>query len=661
MMSPNNTTEDSSSVQPMQHIPLPHLIPADRPIYHVPLSHNDEGNPYVSMKDVYVTLQYPGDILIFKDEYQQSPVLIQSAADRNQGWIPFYPNRTLYFLRPNQEVATNSPPLLPPPPPTRTRRSSTRVRSSRRGSPPPLPLRIGSATPSPPRSGFYDIGLSRTKSPRASPTRSSNNGAITSSVTSPSPHSTGSCTPYDRRSFSTGPLFSTRHAASSNQEQQSHQHAVQTQPNEVASPPAASPLAATTAAATGTGSHDSATSGSADSSSHGGSPGPSAPVTGQPQGEWQRDSGLRGMISNYEELSDESRTRDLQRNGTVNQVLTEIAYLNQCNQNLQRDNQELQRQLHALQHENQALRQDNQAFYQDVYSFRQANQNLAQENHNLRRESQTIHQNYHNLNQVRKQEICDLQNQNVHLRHHEGYFVCVTCKQRQQGGLCAASPSSSSSSRSANPHGPSTLRRLAPAPPQNPRALPPSTKASQSQIEGFLGHHQRGHPAVHQYDGVGSPSGAPYVESLILGTSPTLPPQSSDTFNEDDPTGTAAAALVMVSQGQGRVPSEHDSSTAQRSSSSQSLSPAATRVAECVERDNMDPYNSGIRENRVRGWVREIDEGGYIPHAEYEDEEDAEQREDEEAEEREDYELEEGELEEGDIEEGDVEEGEDEQ
>lgn len=77
MMSPNNTTDDSNSIQPMQHIPLPYLIPADRPIYHVPLSHNDEGNPYVSMKDVYVTLQYPGDILIFKDEYQQSPVLIQ--------------------------------------------------------------------------------------------------------------------------------------------------------------------------------------------------------------------------------------------------------------------------------------------------------------------------------------------------------------------------------------------------------------------------------------------------------------------------------------------------------------------------------------------------------------------------------------------------------
>lgn len=61
----------------------------------------------------------------------------------------------------------------------------------------------------------------------------------------------------------------------------------------------------------------------------------------------------------------------------------------------------------------------------------------------------------------------------------------------------------------------------------------------------------------------------------------------------------------------------------------------------------MDPYYSGIRENRVCGWVQEIDEGGYTPHAEYGDEEDAEQRKDEEAEEREDYELEEGDIEEG--------------
>ena len=157
---------------------------------------------------------------------------------------------------------------------------------------------------------------------------------------------------------------------------------------------------------------------------------------------------------------------------------------------------------------------------------------------------------------------------------------------------------------------------------------------------------------MHQYDRVGSPSGVSYVESPILGASPTLPSQFVDDFGEDDPTDAAAAALVMVSQGQGRVLAEHSSSAAQRSSSSQSLSPAAVKVAEFVERDNMDPCNSGTRDYRVHGWVQEIDEGGYTPHAEYEDEEEAEQREDEEAEGHEDYELEEGEIEEGAYEEG---------
>ncbi|KAF9538478.1 hypothetical protein EC957_006711 [Mortierella hygrophila] len=375
----SNKTNDGNCVQSMQHIPMAPLIPADSPIYLIPLSHNDEGNPYVSMQDVYVVLQYSGDIIIFKDEYQKSPVLIQG--------------------------------------------------------------------------------------------------------------------------------------------------------------------------------------------DHGVSPGPSASVGGQSQRGSQRDDELRGMVSDLEEWRDESRARDLQRYHTVSQVLTETAYLNQCNQNLQRDNQELQRQLHTLQQDNQALRQDNQAFYQDIYSFREANKNLVQGNHDLQQENQTIHQNLRdlrNLNQLREQEICDLRNQNVNLRHREG---------------------------------------------------------------------------------VGFASGASDIESPIPGTSPTLPPQSVDAFGEDDPTSAAAATLVTVSQGQSRVLGEHGSPDAPRSSSSQSLSPAATRVSEFVESDNMDPYNSGARDYRVHSWVQEIDEGGYTPHAEYEDEEEDEQREGEEVEERKYYELEEGEVE----------------
>lgn len=152
---------------------------------------------------------------------------------------------------------------------------------------------------------------------------------------------------------------------------------------------------------------------------------------------------------------------------------------------------------------------------------------------------------------------------------------------------------------------------------------------------------------IHQFDRAGSPSRASYVKSPILGTSPTLPPQSVDNFDEDDPTGAAAAALVMVSQGQGQVLSEHGSPAAQSSFSSQSLSPAAARVTEFVERGNMGLCNSGTLDYRVHGWVQAIDEGGYTPHAEYENEEEAGQRENEEAEEREDYEFEEGEYEDG--------------
>ncbi|KAF9144307.1 hypothetical protein BGX30_013254 [Mortierella sp. GBA39] len=514
---------------------MPPLIPTDRPIYLVPLSHNEEGNPYVSMQDVYVVLRYPGDILIFKDEYQQSPVLIQGT------------------------------------------------------------------------------------------------------------------------SSSTGRLSGTRHAASSNQGQQSLQQAGQAQPNvatspSTASPPAVSPPIATTPTATATGGHDSVTSDSVCGSGHGGSPGPSAPVVEQSQRGSQRDDELRGMVVDLEEWRDESRARDLQRYQTVNQVLTETAYLNQCNQNLQRDNQELQRQLHTLQQDYQALRQDNQAFYQDIYSFRQANQNLVQGNHDLQQENQTIHQNLRdlrNLNQLREQENRDLRNQNVNLRHREGSFVCINCDQCQQGGSGAASAASScSSSRSINPHGPSSHRRLTHGPPQNPQALPPSGEVNQSHTGGSSAPHQRRHAAMHQYDTVGSASGASDVESSISGTSPTLQLQSVDVFDEDDPTSAAAATLVMVSQGQSRVLGEQGSPAAQRSSSSQSFSPVAARAAEFVEND-MDPYSSSTRDCRVHSWVQEIDEGGYIPHAEYEDEEEDEQREGEEVEERKDYELEEGEMEEG--------------
>lgn len=545
---------------------------------------------------------------------------ITSSTDGNQGWIPFYPNQILYFRCLNQEVAPNSPPLPPPFTPTRTRRASTRVRSSRRGSPPPLPPRVGSATPSPPASGFYGVSPSHTKSPSASPTRSNDDGAITPRVTSPSVRSTSGCTPYTRPSSFTCHLSGTRRVASSNQGQQSPQQTGQVQPNEATSSPAAFPLAAsppatpppaasppaasppaTTPTDTATGSHNSATPSFAGGSGHGGSPGFSGPVAGQSQEGSQRDEELRGMISDLEEWRDESRARDLQRNRTVSQVLTEIAYLNQCNQDLQRDNQELQRQLYAIHQDYQVLRRDNQAFYQDICSFRQANQNLAQENYDLQQENQTIRQNFRdlrNLNQLREQEIYDLQNQNVHLHHREGSIVCITCNQRLQGGsgaASAASSSSSSPSKSTNPHGPSSLRRLAHAPPQNPQALPPLGEANQPQIGGPSAPYQQGHAAMHQYDRAGSPSGASYVESPILGTSPTLPRQSVDDFCEDDPTGAAAAALVMVSQGQGRVLSEHGSPAAQSSFSSQSLSPAAASAAEFVERDNMEPYNSGTR------------------------------------------------------------------
>ncbi|KAG9061975.1 hypothetical protein KI688_006692 [Linnemannia hyalina] len=587
----------------MQHIPMALLIPADRPIYQVPLSHNDEGNPYVSMRDVYAVLQYSGDILIFKDEYQKSPVLIQG----------------------------------------------------------------------PPRSGFYAVSPSLTTSPRASPTRSSDDGTIISRIASPSPRSTGSCTPYARPS--TVRLSGTRHAVSSNQGQQSPQQAGQAQPNvatspstafpPAASPPAASPPTATTPTATVTGSHDSATSGSACGSSHGGSPYPSAPVAGQSQRRSQRDDELRGMVSDLEEWRNESKARDLQRYHTVSQVLTETTYLNQCNQKLQRDNQELQQQLHALQQDYQALRQDNQAFYQDIYNFREANKDLVRGNHDLQRENQTIHQNLRdlrNLNQLREQEICDLRNQNVNLHHREGSFVCINCDQCQQGGSGAASTASSySSSRSMNPHGPSSHRQLAHGPPQNPQALPPSGEVNQPHIGGSSAPHQRGHAAMHQYDRVGFASGASDTESPISGTLPTMPPQFIDAFGEDDPTSAAAATLVMVSQGQSRVLGEHGSPAARRSFSNQSLSPAAAKVAEFVESDNMDPYNSGTRDYRVHSWVQEIDEGGYTPHAEYEGEEEDEQRESEEVEECKDYELEEGEVEEGEIEGGEYEESEDEQ
>ncbi|KAF8946310.1 hypothetical protein BGZ47_000856 [Haplosporangium gracile] len=643
-----NNTEDSDHVQLMQHIPMVHLTSAGRPIYRISPSYDDEGSPYVRMQDVYVVFQYPGDILIFKDECQQYPVLIQGLTDGNPGWIPYYPNRTLYFRRSNQEVEPNSPTLPPPPPPARSRLVSTRVHPSRRGSPPPLPPRVGSPSLHPPESGSYGVRPSCTKSPRLTPTRSSAGGAISFRIASP-PRSSSSSTPY-ARSSPAGRFSDARRTAGSHQCQQSSQHTEQPQSDETPSAPAISLAASSPTAA---GSHDSATSSSAGGSDHG-SPGSSAPVARQSQRGSQCDDELTGMISLAEEQLNDSRAREEQSICTVSQFLDESAYLNQHNYDLQQQIHGLQQDNQNLLQDNQVLYQDNQALQQDNRSFRQANQNLAQEIQALHQEIQAIHQNYgdlQNLNHLREQEICELKSQNVHLRHREGTFVCIICSQSQQGRSGAASSSSSPSpSRSLNPRGPSSLRRLVPAPPQNPQALAYSEGTSWRHFRGPLAPQQRGQALLHQENGTGLLSDTPYIESYILGTSPTLPPPAVEGFDEN-PTATAASTLVLVSQSQGQVLNEQDRHAAHGSPSSQSPSVVATAmVADFVERDIMYPYNSSTLDYRVHDWVQEANEGnpsnedGSTPDTE---DEEVGQEEDEEVEEEKDYEVEDYEVEEG--------------
>ncbi|KAG0286255.1 hypothetical protein BGZ96_009584 [Linnemannia gamsii] len=73
----DKSKDDDDNVQLMQHIPMAHLTMEDRPIYRVNSSCDDQGTPpYISMKDVYAALNYPGDILIYKDEFEESPVKI---------------------------------------------------------------------------------------------------------------------------------------------------------------------------------------------------------------------------------------------------------------------------------------------------------------------------------------------------------------------------------------------------------------------------------------------------------------------------------------------------------------------------------------------------------------------------------------------------------
>ncbi|KAF9134794.1 hypothetical protein BG015_003368 [Linnemannia schmuckeri] len=663
-MASNNITEDSDRVQLMQHIPMARLPSADRPIYRVFPSHDDEGSPYIRMQDVYVALQYPGDILIFKDEYQQSPVLIQGVIDGNPGWIPYYPNRTLYFRRSDQEFEPNSPTLLSPPHPARSRLGSTRIRSSRRGSPPLLSPRVGSPSLSPPRPGSYGVGPSRKKSPRLSPMRSSAGGAISFRIASP-PCSSGNSSPY-AISSSTGRSSSARRSAGSRKRQQPSQHAEQPQPDEAHSDPAASPTVAGShdpaASPTVAGSHDPATSSSV-SGSGCGSPGTSAPVARQAQRQSQCNDGLADMISLAEEQLNDSRTREEQSIRTVNQFLDESAYLSQYNY-------DLKRQIHALQQDNQNLLQDNQVLYQnnqalqqDSRSLQQVNQNLAQENQVLHQEIQTIHQNYgdlQNLNHLREQEICDLRCQNAHFHHREGTFVCIICSQRQQGGSGAVSPSSSSPSRSTNPRGPSSLRRIAPAPPQNPQALVCPEEANWRYIRGPSAPKQGGQVTLHQGEAAGSSSGAPYIDSSILDTSPTLPPPATEGFDED-PTTTAAATLLQVAQSQSQVLNDQGRHAAHGSPSSQSPSAvAAAMVADFVERDIIDPYNSCTLDYRVHDWVHGVhesnpsNEGSSTPDTE---DEEVGQDEDKEFEEDDDYEVKEEEYEECEIEEGEVKDG----